>query len=252
MGEDERPRKLRRLMKQRGENRLRPIVTCEHGGNAVPDRYASLFVDHQDLLATHRGWDPGSLDLAERLAARLGAPLYAARTTRLLVDLNRSPEAPDLFSEISRGLAAGERARVLAACYFPYRLAVESAVAAALADERATILHLSAHSFTPALDPPARDFDLGILFDPARAGEAAFARRLHAALAARAPHLSLRDNRPYLGTADGLTTHLRRRFPAERYLGIELEVNQRLPLGNRQGWHSAMEGVVDAVTAAVT
>lgn len=239
------------MKQRRGENRLRPIVTCEHGGNAVSARHAPLFVDHQDLLAGHRGWDPGALELAERLARRLAAPLYAARTTRLLVDLNRSPGAPDLFSEISRGLPAGERARVLAACYFPYRLAVEAAVAAALADERATVLHLSAHSFTPALDPPARDFDLGILFDPDRPGEAAFARRLRAALAARAPHLSLRDNQPYLGTADGLTTHLRARFPAARYLGIELEVNQRLPLGDRQGWRSAMEGVVDAVTAAV-
>lgn len=238
------------MRQRRGENRLRPIVSCEHGGNEVPARYAPHFAGHQDLLATHRGWDLGARELAERLSARLGAPLYAARTTRLLVDLNRSPDAPDLFSEISRGLPAGERARVLAACYFPYRLAVEAAVAAALAEERATVLHLSAHSFTPALDPPARDFDLGLLFDPDRPGEAAFARRLRATLAARAPHLSVRDNQPYLGTADGLTTHLRRRFPTERYLGIELEVNQRLPLGNRQGWHSAMEGVVDAVTEA--
>lgn len=239
------------MRQRRGEDRLRPIVTCEHGGNAVSARHASLFVDHQDLLASHRGWDPGALELAERLAVRLGAPLYAARTTRLLVDLNRSPDAPDLFSEISRALPAGELARVLAACYFPYRLAVEAAVAAALADERSTVLHLSAHTFTPALDPPARDFDLGILFDPDRPGEAAFARRLRAALADRAPRLSVRDNQPYLGTADGLTTHLRGRFPAERYLGIELEVNQRLPLGYARRWRAAADHLVSAVAATL-
>lgn len=228
------------------------IVTCEHGGNKVPARYAPLFADSADLLAGHRGWDPGAFDLAERLATRLGAPFFGATTTRLLVDLNRSPGAPDLFSEISRELPARERARILAAHYFPYRLAVESAVAAALAEDiGATVLHLSAHSFTPALDPPARDFDLGILFDPERPGEAAFARRLRGALAARAPHLSVRDNQPYLGTADGLTTHLRSRFPAERYMGIELEVNQRLPLGNAPLWTAAVDHLVEAVAAAL-
>ena len=235
---------------RQGETSWRPIVTCEHGGNQVPCRYAPLFAGQEELLASHRGWDPGALELADRLATRLGALLFGATTTRLLVDLNRSPGAPDLFSEISRGLPAAERARVLAERYFPYRLAVEAAVAAALTDDGATVLHLSAHSFTPALDPPARDFDLGILFDPERPREAAFARRLRAALAARAPHLSVRDNQPYLGTADGLTTHLRRRFPAGRYLGIELEVNQRLPLGKVARWRQAIEDVVEAAAEA--
>lgn len=232
---------------------MEPIVTCEHGGNEVPERWLPLFAGHHDLLAGHRGWDPGALDLADRLATRLGAPLFGATTTRLLVDLNRSPGAPDLFSEISRRLPAGERARVLAEHYFPYRLAVEAAVAAALGgDGASTVLHLSAHSFTPALDPPARDFDLGILFDPGRPGEAAFARRLGAALATRAPSFSVRDNQPYLGTADGLTTHLRARFPAARYLGIELEVNQRLPSGDAEGWRRAVADVVAAVAEAAS
>lgn len=228
--------------------RFDTIVTCEHGGRLVPVGLAPLFAGHQELLASHRGWDPGALELAERLARRLGAPLHAARTTRLVVDLNRSLHAPDLFSELTRRLPPPDRDRILAEHYVPYRNAVETAIAAAAAT--ATVLHLSIHSFTPDLEPAARDFDLGILFDPERPAESAFARRLHAALARRAPELSVRDNQPYLGVADGLTTHLRRRFAAERYLGIELEVNQRLPLGDAEGWPEACGEIVEAVAAA--
>ena len=38
------------------------------------------------------------------------------------------------------------------------------------------------------------------------------------------------------GTADGLTTTLRRRFGAEDYLGVELEVSQRFPRGAPAAW----------------
>jgi hypothetical protein len=37
----------------------------------------------------------------------------------------------------------------------------------------------------------------------------------------------VRCNAPYRGVSDGLTTHLRRRFAAHRYAGIELEMSQR-------------------------
>jgi hypothetical protein len=47
----------------------------------------------------------------------------------------------------------------------------------------------------------------------------------------------LRRNYPYRGQSDGLTTALRRQFGA-RYLGIELEINQRWPLGPRSAWQT--------------
>ena len=38
--------------------------------------------------------------------------------------------------------------------------------------------------------------------------------------------LKVRYNYPYLGSADGFATYLRKQFP-EYYIGIELEVNQK-------------------------
>lgn len=49
------------------------VVTCEHGGNRIPARCRALFRCHEDLLATHRNYNPGALALARELAAALDA-----------------------------------------------------------------------------------------------------------------------------------------------------------------------------------
>jgi len=203
------------------------LVTCEHGGNRVPAAWAPLFAGAAETLATHRGWDPGALHLARDLAHRLRAPLRAATVTRLLVDLNRSPHHPRVFSEWTRGLSREERSGLLARHHTLHRAAVARDVAEALRRGRRA-LHLAVHSFTPVLDGVRRRADLALLYDPARPLERALCAAWARALTRALPHLVVRRNQPYRGASDGLTTWLRRRFPAEAYLGIEVEVNQRL------------------------
>lgn len=209
------------------------VVSCEHATNRVPARYRSLFRGAARALDSHRGWDPGALVLARELARLLEAPLIAGRATRLLVDPNRSSDRPGAFSEWSRSLTPAERERVLATYWEPHRGAVESAVHAA---RRVPVLHLSVHSFTPRWKGREREIDVGLLYDPARPRERDFVDAWLEHLAVREPELRLRRNLPYRGSADGLTTHLRTRFATERYLGIELEVSQRFPLGASRRW----------------
>jgi predicted N-formylglutamate amidohydrolase len=91
------------------------------------------------------------------------------------------------------------------------------------------------HSFTPVLDGVVRRTDVGVLYDPRRPGERDLALELRRRL--RAAHdWRVRLNDPYRGNADGLTTTLRRRFPENRYWGIELEVNQRLVKRSPARW----------------
>jgi len=210
----------------------RPLVSCEHGGNQVPAEWAASFLGHEDLLRSHRGWDPGALELAHYIARRLRAPLFAAETTRLLVDLNRSADQPEVFSELTRELPEVEREALLARHYFPYRHGVETAVAAAVADG-ATVVHLSVHTFTPVWEGRVRKVDVGLLFDPARDPEEVFCHCLRTGIEVRRPTLRVRHNEPYLGVADGFTSYLRRRFPAVSYLGVEIEMNSGLTAGAR-------------------
>src|SRR5690606_35692473 len=139
-------------------------LSCEHGGNRIPARWAPLFEGADEVLASHRGWDPGALSLARTLARRLGAPLVATTVSRLLVEPNRSPGHPRLFSEFTHGLPAAERKELLARYFMPHRARVR-AVAEGVRERSGRVLHLGVHSFTPVLDGRIRDVDLGVLYD---------------------------------------------------------------------------------------
>lgn len=207
------------------------VITCEHASNRVPRHYRKLFAGRSEILKTHRGYDIGALPLARHLAKRLHAPLFTTETTRLLVEVNRSPHHPAVFSEFSLQLPPNECERLLDAFYYPHRERVEFAVGA-LIDEAARVVHIGVHSFTPELDGDVREAAVGLLYDPQQVPEKEFCSRWQAALRDAAPDLRVRRNYPYRGAADGFTTYLRTRFPSGRYLGIELEVNQAM-LSNR-------------------
>lgn len=221
------------------------LISCEHAAKAVPPDLAPLFAGREDLLDSHRGYDPGALTVARALAAATGAPLFATAVSRLVVDCNRSPGHRGLFSEITRGLPRAAKKALLEAWYRPHREAVAKAVAAGL-EAGGTVLHLACHSFTPVLHGVVRRCDLGFLYDPARPAELALCRAWKAALAKGDPALVLRANYPYKGVSDGLTTGLRRRF-GEGYRGVELEMNQRFV---RQG-PSALTGCADRLVASL-
>ncbi|MCE5272129.1 N-formylglutamate amidohydrolase [bacterium] len=225
------------------------IITCEHGGNSVPRSWAALFAGCGELLASHRGWDPGALALARELAAALGAPLFYSTNTRLLVDLNRSLHHPRLFSDRTSALGPSQKKSLIDKHYLPFRNAVESEIRAAL-ERGQQVLHLSVHSFTPALEGVVRNAGLGLLYDPRRAAEKAFCRKLKATLAAALPELRVRFNYPYRGVSDGHVTALRRLFP-ERYAGIEIELNQSLLTGRKAPWRQIGDSLIFSVAAAL-
>lgn len=215
-----------------GSSARRPealLLTCEHGGSRVPRALRPLFAGPgaRRQRAGHRGVDRGALRLARHLARALRAPLRAATTTRLVVDLNRSPRHPRVLGPRLRTLPRRAREAVLARHHRPHREAVRRAVSAR-ARRGGRTLHVAVHSFTPVLAGRRRRMDVGLLYDPARPAERALCARWKALLEESAPELRVRRNAPYRGTSDGLPTALRAAFPARHYLGVELEVSQAL------------------------
>jgi predicted N-formylglutamate amidohydrolase len=225
------------------------LVTCEHGGNLVPPEYAGRFAGWKRRLASHRGYDAGALWMAEDLARALSARLVASRVTRLLVDLNRSIGHRNLHSEAVRGAPRAEIERILRDHYWPYRRRVEGFVARAAARGR-RLIHISSHSFTPRLDGVVRRADVGLLYDPARAGERALCGVWKSNLARLGPKLRVYRNYPYEGKNDGLTTHLRKRYPARVYLGVELEINQAILAGEGSRWAHLRATVIEALLSS--
>ena len=226
------------------------LVTCEHGGNRIPAPYRALFDGHAALLDTHRGYDPGALLMARQLSSALRAPLVTSTVSRLLIDLNRSAGHPQLFSMATRGVPPAMRRSIVAAHYLPYRGQVERYVARAVSRGR-RVIHVSAHSFTPELHGKLRRADVGLLYDPRRRGEVRLCARWKSALADIAPDLSVHRNYPYAGKGDGLTSYLRRRFPPAAYVGVELEVNQRIVFAGGRRWTVLRRVLADSLHAAL-
>lgn len=205
-------------------SRPKLVLSCEHASAAVPLDLAALFRGRRKLLSTHRGYDIGALGVAQGVARRLAVPLVRGGSTRLIVDLNRSPRSRSLFSEFTRDLPRAERDALIARFHSPHWARAERMIDAA----GAPVVHVAVHSFTPVLNGEVRRVDLGLLYDPARPRERAFADALHAAIARRAPALRIRRNAPYHGRSDCLPTALRKARPAADYLGFELELNQAM------------------------
>ena len=225
------------------------VISCEHGGNLIPEPYRDFFAGHQSLLATHRGFDSGALVMARSLAAAFSAPLVYSEVSRLLVDLNRSTNHPRLHIEAIRKAPASLRGEILARYYQPYRSEAERLVMRAI-ESGGRVVHVSSHSFTPQLDGVIRNADIGLLYDPVRAGEVALCARWKAALKACAPELTVRRNYPYAGKGDGLTAWFRKRLPPDRYVGVELELNQKLAAGPEPTWSALRQAIVESLRVA--
>jgi len=211
------------------------LITCEHGGHRIPKGYAPYFEGATHVLRSHRGWDAGALEMAEFLSHAFRVPLLASTNTRLLVDLNRSEDNPEVFSEFTRTLGAMQRQNLLDDYHLPHRASVLRFLRQRTR-RVATQVHIASHSFAPVWKGKTRSCDIGLLYDPSRSKESHFVRRWRAALCEQLPALRIRLNQPYRGWTDGLATRLREELPSSRYVGIELEINQKLVVG--RAWES--------------
>ncbi len=226
------------------------VVTCEHAGNRIPARYRGCFADQHEALESHRGYDRGALRMARDLAHRFDAALFYSTVSRMLVDLNRSPGHRRLHAPAVLALPAATRREICATYYAPFRAQAEQAIERAIARGQ-RVVHVSSHSFTPVLDGAVRTADVGLLYDPQRRGERVLCRRWQAELAARRPALRVRRNYPYTGKSDGFAAFLRRRYPAEHYVGIELEINQRIVRQGGRAWAQLREAILASLAAAL-
>lgn len=200
------------------------LITCEHATNYIPQQYQALFVDATEILHTHRAIDIGALDLAKYLAHTFNAPLYPSTVSRLLIDCNRSLTNPNVFSAWSKKLSAGEKIHCVEKYYHTFR----QPVLTYLRTCKKKILHLSIHSFTPRLYNKERLTEIGFLYDPKRESEKQFVLKWKKEINLYTDRYRVRMNYPYRGTSDGFTRYLRTVYVDTQYMGLEVEVNQKV------------------------
>ena len=227
------------------------LLTCEHAGNEIPTAYIQHFKGKEEVLYSHKAIDFGALRLARHIASETNLLFYFTTTSRLLVEANRSLDNEELFSEYTKILPETEKKAILDEHYFPHRKQVEEKIQEEVAAGN-QVIHLAIHTFTPVLEGRVREADIGILFDPERPLEKAFADKLKDRLLSQNKERHVLFNSPYPGTDNGLPTYLRKKFSKDQYAGFELEVNQKFFLnGEPVVWQQVKREITATLKAIV-
>ena len=237
------------------------VVSCEHAGNEIPKEYQKYFKPYQKLLETHNSLDLGAKKLAQKIAGAFDAPLFLNTISRLLIDVDcslhnkpylffapsdaGSEEKTNQFKESFKDFPETEKELIIKNIYEKHRHNLEKQINGEIKKGRG-IFHLMVHSFTPIYKGEERNADLGLLYNPSLPDEAEFCQKWQKILTELDPNLKVRLNYPYTGAEDGLTTNLRRQFD-EKYLGVEIEVNQKWPLGKKKEWRKLQKIIVKSL-----
>jgi len=222
------------------------LLIGDHAGNKVPAALGSLGLSAEEM-GRHIAWDIGISGLGERLSAALDATFIHQAYSRLVIDCNRHPEAPDAIPAISDGtaipanrdLSPADRAARVEAIHAPYQDAIGAELARRDAAGLVTFL-VALHSFTPAMSGFARPWQIGILhFD----GDTSFALATLRLLQARGD-LIVGDNEPY--AMDGIDHTIPRHAFAARRPYVEIEIRQDLlaTADQQAGWADLLAGLL--------
>jgi predicted N-formylglutamate amidohydrolase len=225
------------------------LVVCDHASNRIPEEYKSLGLT-EDVLKTHIAWDPGALNVARYLSARLDAPLLWPDVSRLVVDCNRAPDASSLIIVESEGrpvpanraVSEAERSRRLDRIHRPYHAAIDSCLMRRAAAGLATVL-IAVHSFTPAYFGKARPWQVGIVFDEDRRMADLLIRGLRVD-----PVLTVGVNEPY-SPAD-LVYYTIARHSGRRGLPAAMIEIRNDEIGGEAGQRSWADRLADILVAA--
>ncbi len=210
----------------RGDALSGPIVwTCEHASGAIPVEWSVEEADAR-WFSTHWGYDRGARELVVALQERLGGPAIFGAHSRLIADLNRPPDHPDLCRkvvdgvalELNREVSEAERAARVRDFYRPYHDALTALLAARAAAGVPTFC-FSVHTFTPLYEGQPRTLDAGVLHDESDTGAAAV---MLAALK-RSPGVKVALNEPWSGMK-GLMYSVAHHSARHGFSCLEIEV----------------------------
>ena len=212
------------------------VWTCEHASAAIPEWLAVSPADRM-WFRTHWGHDRGAAALVRVLQERMGGPAVFAGYSRLVADVNRPPEHPDLCRLRVEGMALahnqdlseGERQRRVVEVHEPYHRQLDRVIQARRDRGIPTVL-FSVHTFTSLYEGTPRTLDLGVLFDETDAGAADV---LLCGLQEDG-RFSVAPNAPWSGM-DGLIYSVARHGRAHGLPYLELEVRDELLTGPDAG-----------------
>lgn len=210
------------------------ILTCDHASRRLPQALGTLGVTPAQSYS-HIAWDIGALQVATLLSAALDATLLVQNYSRLAIDCNRPPEAPDsiaLSSDSVRilgneNLDAAARAARRDEIFTPYHGELS-----AVLERRPRSLLVAVHSFTPTYGGVARPWHIGLMYRH----DVRLGRALLGLLRTEAG-ICVGDNQPY-AIDEGIDYSLPVHGEARGIPHVGLEIRQDLvtDTGGQETW----------------
>jgi predicted N-formylglutamate amidohydrolase len=214
------------------------LLLCDHASNQVPEGIALGVQPEQ--LDLHIALDIGAEPLTRSLADRLGAPAILATVSRLVIDLHREPEHPDLIPSVSDGHvipgnALPDREARIARFHRPYHEAL-----ATLIEQSRPRLLVAIHSFTPRLatGDAMRPWEVGILYN-----QDDRAARIAIDLL-RAEGVKTGDNQPYSGKLLNATLNRHGEGRGIPYLAIEVRNDLIADAAGVARWNEILASII--------
>ena len=229
------------------EHRL--LLIADHASNRVPPGLDLGISDA--LLADHIAVDIGAGPLTRALARQLDCPAVMGAWSRLVVDLNRESDEPNLIPSTSDGwripgndgLSPEARQARIERYWKPYHAFIEARVR----DSRPAML-VGIHSFTPQLasrPDHRRPWQIGILYnDDDRAARIAIPLLQNAGLVTG-------DNEPYSGQELNATMNRHAEAHGLPYLGIEVRQDLIADEAGVVDWAELLAPIITRVAATL-
>jgi predicted N-formylglutamate amidohydrolase len=222
------------------------FLTCEHAGKIFPLKLGTLGLDPHHL-DRHITYDIGAAGVARGLSRLLDAHLVMSTYSRLVIDCNRWPAAPDLIPTVSEdtdipgNLDIDERevhART-DEIFLPYHDTISDALDEREEAGRTTVL-VAVHSCTPVFHGVSRPWHVGVLHEHDQRLANIMLELLHGE-----GHLCVGDNEPYYMTSDkdfAVPVHGHHRELPH----VELEIRQDLieTAAGQEDWAVFLAGIL--------
>jgi predicted N-formylglutamate amidohydrolase len=230
------------------------VLACDHASRRIPRALGDLGLSEADR-ASHIAWDIGAAAVAQRLSAALDASLVLQNYSRLVIDCNRPPTAPDSIPRQSGGIAIAGNAGIQVAdaalrrreFFDPYHAALGRILAERSAAGRTPVL-VALHSFTPNYLGQQRPWHTGLLYHR----DTRLAQRVLALLRADAS-LVVGDNLPYaMSDLTDYTLPLHGEARGIPHVGIEIRQDLIEDAAGQANWAVRLASLLPAALQALT
>lgn len=228
------------------------LITCETAGVELPQQM--IRDGHSELdeafRAVRSSADPYGAEMAERIATRLNMPLVKNPFDSRLIDVTRSLRHPQLFGKLTTKWSRQQKSDLVDVAYTPYYDRVKQSLARVL-EQFTFVVHLSVRSFELMADEKPVRTDVGLLYDPKRVGETDFSIDWVNEQYELNYNVRVRRNYPRRGTANHLMNSMRKSFPNDQYLGIEVWLNRAWAARRARIREEAIESLCESLRITI-